>query len=176
MSRPFLLALAALTLAAPALLRAAPLRRLAAGPTSAPVRRALVERPADTPRPGCDACANWTVCEMDLHEAGASLQVVAIKNGVMCVYTADTPARVRVVQSLLARREDYLRLLDQAGETAHLCPSCRTTRGAALSGKLQRQVLDVEGGCITLTTSADPAVVAMIRDRAGVPAGARARN
>jgi hypothetical protein len=104
------------------------------------------------------------------------VQVVPIKNGVMQVFTADTPARVRLVQSLLARRGEYIRNLDQAGERAHLCASCRVMRGAAVSGKLVRQIINLEGGCITLTTSTDLDVVTRIYTLAGLPAPVRPRS
>ena len=55
-----------------------------------------------------------------------------------------------------------------AGESARLCASCRAMRGAAASGKLAREIIKIDGGCITLTTSADPAVVTMIHAEAGI--------
>jgi hypothetical protein len=133
-----------------------------------PVRplRVLVTVSPAAPRPACDACANWMACEGGLHAAGASVQTVALKNGVMRIYTADTPSHARLVQALLARRDESLRALDAGGETVRLCPACRMARGAALSGKMVRQVVPVEGGCITITTSSDTSVVSMIRSRA----------
>jgi hypothetical protein len=155
------------SLAAPVLVLAADCTRAApSGATSAPVHplRVLVTpAPPEAQRVSCDACVNWNQCEAGLHRANASVQLVALKNGVMRIYTADTPAHARVVQALLARRDEYLHSLDEAGETARLCPGCRTVRGAALSGKLVRQVVPVDGGCITITTSSDPGVVALIR-------------
>ena len=95
------------------------------------------------------------------------MQVVKLKNGVMYVCIADTPARVRVVRSALTRRYERLKSLTAAGDRARLCPECRVLRGAAVSGKLSREVINIDGGCITVTTSSDPAVVGKIHLMAG---------
>ena len=55
-----------------------------------------------------------------------------------------------------------------AGEAARLCTACRVMRGAAVSGKLAREIIKIDGGCITLTTSADPAIVMKIHAEAGI--------
>ena len=53
--------------------------------------------------------------------------------------------------------------LTTAGDRAKLCPECRTVRGAIASGKLTRETVNIEGGCLTLMTSNDPAMVAKLR-------------
>ena len=125
---------------------------------------------------GCDACADWTACEAELKAAGAGTQVVPLKNGVMCVYLADTPRKAHEIQLLLARHRDYLATLASAGDKAHLCPYCREMRGAVVSGKLVREVINIDGGCIVMTTSPDPFIVARLRAEAGVPTPGRVKS
>jgi hypothetical protein len=116
----------------------------------------------------CDACDDWELCAHELESVGASMQIVPLRNGVMRVFTAATPAGARVVQSALALHYERMSALITAGETAHLCPSCRVMRGAAASGKLAREIIKIDGGCITLTTSADPAFVMKIHAETGI--------
>jgi hypothetical protein len=117
----------------------------------------------------CDACDDWELCARELESVGASMQVMPLRNGVMRVFTAATPAGVRVVQTALARHYERMSGLITAGEGARLCPACRAMRGAAASGKLAREIIKIDGGCITLTTSADPAIVMKIHAETGLP-------
>jgi hypothetical protein len=117
----------------------------------------------------CDACDDWEICARELESVHASMQVMPLRNGVMRVFAADTPAGVRLVQAALARHYERMSALITAGEAARLCASCRAMRGAAASGKLTREIIKIEGGCITLTTSIDPAVVMKIHAEAGLP-------
>ena len=115
----------------------------------------------------CTYCQDMDACEREMRGLGAVTQVVPLKNGVMYVYTVDA-ARVRSVQAAMARRKDTTALFASTGEDAHLCSSCRALRGAAASGKLTREVVNIDGGCLTLMTSNDPAIVARIHELAGV--------
>jgi hypothetical protein len=124
----------------------------------------------------CDACRDWAACDREMDAAGATTQIVPLKNGVMYVYTADKPARVRVVQAALARRHERMNAMTASGDKARLCPECRALRGAAVSGKLVREVINIEGGCITLLTSNDPAIVARLHGQAGVSNPARLKG
>lgn len=117
----------------------------------------------------CAACDDWELCARELEGVGASMQVMPLRNGVMRVFTAATPAGVRVVQAALALHYERMSALITAGDAARLCPSCRVMRGAAVSGKLAREIIKIDGGCITLTTSADPAIVMRIRAEIGLP-------
>ncbi len=117
----------------------------------------------------CAACDDWELCAHELERVGASMQVVPLRNGVMRVFTADTPLGVRVVQAALALHYERMSGLITAGEAARLCPACRAMRGAAVSGKLAREIIKIDGGCITLTTSTDPAVVMKIHAETGLP-------
>jgi hypothetical protein len=105
--------------------------------------------------------------------AGATTQVVPLKNGVMYVYTADTPAGIRAVQSAVAHHQERLRAL---GLGARLCPECRALHAAYVHGKLSHEVLNIEGGCIMVTTSSDAAVVARIHLDAGIPGSPRVKG
>jgi hypothetical protein len=124
----------------------------------------------------CDACADMSACERELTALGATSQVVPLKNGIMLVFTTDSPARVRAVQAALAHRSERMSRMTLAGESAHLCNECKQMRGAAASGKLQREVVNIEGGALTLMTSTDPKIVARLHDMAGVPVAARIKS
>jgi len=115
----------------------------------------------------CTYCQDMDACEKEMRGLGAVTQVVPLKNGVMYVYTVDA-SKVRAVQAAMARRKDTSALFASTGEDAHLCNSCRALRGAAASGKLTREVVNIDGGCLTLMTSNDPAIVARIHELAGV--------
>jgi hypothetical protein len=110
----------------------------------------------------CDACSDMALCYEELEAAGTRTQVVPLKNGVMFVYTAESPGAVNAVQAAMARRNDRLAQIVTAGDKAHLCPECKTIRGAMASGKMSREVVNIEGGALTLMTSNDPTVVAKI--------------
>jgi hypothetical protein len=124
----------------------------------------------------CEICDDWVVCQEELDRAGATAQVVPLKNGIMYVFMADTPRKARLVQATLARRQERLKTLMHAGEKAHLCPMCKEMRGAALSGKLQREVINIEGGCIVMVTSKDSGVVSKIYAQAGVKPPSRSKS
>jgi len=124
----------------------------------------------------CDACVDMSQCEAALESAGANTQIVALKNGVMYVFTADTPTHVHAVQAAMTRRsEHWAKLATDAGK-AHLCGSCKEMRGAAASGKLAREFVNIEGGCLTLITSNDPSVVAKIQTMAGLTTAAKVKS
>ena len=108
-----------------------------------------------------------------MHALGAKAQVVPLKNGVMVVYTADSPGDVRVLQSLVSKRNDRMVAALAAGSTQKLCDECKQLRGAMASGKLNREVVNVERGCMTLMTSNDRGVVQRIRAMNGQPVAAR---
>jgi hypothetical protein len=118
----------------------------------------------------CDACADMETCRQELDQKGASVQMVPLKNGLMYVYTADTPAHVRAVQATLARRDQHVNTLMAAGDKAKLCPDCKTMRGAIASGTLTREVVKVESGCLVLLTSSDPTMVLKLHDLSGAKA------
>lgn len=125
---------------------------------------------------GCDACADMAFCEGELKGAEASVQVVPLKNGVMYVYTANGPSKVQAVQAAMSRRADRMSSMLASGDKAKLCPECKTMRGAMASGKLQREQVNIEGGTLTLMTSADATVITKLHAMAGVKNGARAKS
>ena len=122
----------------------------------------------------CDNCSDLVMCEGELKTAQASMQVVPLKNGVMYVYTASGAKNVRTVQTAIARHTEKVTAVS-AANGAKLCPECKSLRGAAASGKLEREVVNIEGGCLTLVTSNDPAVVNKIYTMAGLPTNTAAR-
>lgn len=111
----------------------------------------------------CDACDDLAACDAELQAAGASMQTVPIKNGVMFVYTADAPGRVNAIQSVMARRTEHLSRIVASGTQAKLCDDCKSMRGAMASGRLVREVVNIEGGTLVLVTSNDPVMVKRIR-------------
>ena len=123
----------------------------------------------------CDACSDMFACGEELDAAGARLQVVRLRNGVMFVYTANSPGKVNAVQSAMARRNSHLAQFVSSGEKAKLCSECRTMRNAMAVGKLNREVVNIEGGALTLMTSSDPTIVAKIHAMVDDKAGTRAK-
>lgn len=116
----------------------------------------------------CDACADMAFCDGEVKSLGATVQIVPLKNGVMYVYTASDPRNVHAVQASMGRRNDRMLSILASGDKAHLCPSCKSVRGAIASGKLNRELVNIEGGCLTLMTSNDPATLSKIYTMAGL--------
>ncbi len=112
----------------------------------------------------CSACEDWASCEQDVRSLGAKAQVVGLKNGAMIVYTADRKADVKALQSVVAKRNEKMVAALSAGSDKKLCDDCKQLRGAMASGKLHREVVNVERGCMTLITSNDREVVQKIRN------------
>jgi hypothetical protein len=110
---------------------------------------------------GCDACADMSDCDGELKASGALTQTVKLKNGIMYVYTTQDPGKVRTVQAAVSHRIDRLASL-RTTDKAKLCPECKMMRGAIASGKMTREMVTIEGGCLTLVTSTDPAIVAKL--------------
>jgi len=124
----------------------------------------------------CDACKDMQACAEELEAAGAHTQIVPLKNGVMFVYTADSPGQVRAVQASMVRRGEHLSQMVAAGDKAHLCAECKQIRGAMASGKLNREVVNIEGGSLTLMTSNDPKMVSKIHSMVDVRMAARVKS
>ncbi|MEQ1832284.1 MAG: hypothetical protein ABL977_04450 [Candidatus Eisenbacteria bacterium] len=112
----------------------------------------------------CSACEDWSSCEQDVRSLGAKAQVVGLKNGAMIVYTADRKTDVKALQSVVAKRNEKMVAALSAGSDKKLCDDCKQLRGAMASGKLHREVVNVERGCMTLITSNDRGVVQKIRN------------
>ena len=115
----------------------------------------------------CSACEDWVACEQEVRALGARAQVVSLKNGAMIVYTVESPADVKTLQSVISKRHEKMlgALAGTSGKT--LCPECKSLRGAMASGKLHREIVNVERGCMTLITSNDREVVSKIRTMTG---------
>lgn len=124
----------------------------------------------------CDACLDMADCSGQLDAAGAHRQAVRLKNGIMFVYTADSPRTVNAVQAAVSRRAERMMRFANAGEKTRLCAECKTMRGAMASGKLTREVVNIEGGTLTLVTSTDPAVVAKIHAMADDKVATRTKS
>lgn len=124
----------------------------------------------------CDACADMALCGDELTAANAQTQVVPLRNGVMFVYTADSPGEVNAVQSAMARRSERMTQFVNASESTKLCAECRSMRSAMASGKLAREVVNIEGGSLTLMTSEDPTIVAKIHTMVESKTNARVKS
>jgi hypothetical protein len=124
----------------------------------------------------CEACLDMSDCSEALDAAGAHRQAVRLKNGVMYVYTADTQRDVSAVQAAVARRADHMAHLVSAGDKVRLCSECKSIRGAMASGKLTREVVNIEGGSLTLITSTDPVMVAKLHAMTDVKVAARTKS
>jgi hypothetical protein len=86
----------------------------------------------------CEACLDMTACSAALDAAHAHRQVVRLKNGVMLIYTADSPSQINAVQAAVSTRNAQVARFAAAGDKAHLCGECKSIRGAMASGKLNR--------------------------------------
>jgi hypothetical protein len=124
----------------------------------------------------CDACVDMADCSGQLDAAGAHRQAVRLKNGIMYVYTADSPRSVSAVQAAVSRRAERIVRFASAGEKTRLCAECKAMRGAMASGKLNREVVNIEGGTLTLVTSSDPSVVAKIHAMADDKVATRVKS
>jgi len=121
----------------------------------------------------CAACEDWLEMDKDARAIGARSQVVALKNGAMIVFTADTPAQVKQLQAMVAKRNERMTAAYSGASDAKLCEDCKQIRGAIASGKLNREVVNVERGVMALVTSNDHAVVQRIRNMTGQPIAMR---
>ena len=121
----------------------------------------------------CAACEDWLEMDKDARAMGARSQVVALKNGAMIVFTADTPAQVKQLQAMVAKRNERMTAAYSGASDAKLCEDCKQIRGAIASGKLNREVVNVERGVMALVTSNDHAVVQRIRNMTGQPIAMR---
>lgn len=119
---------------------------------------------AATTHDDCEACTDMSNCSEALDALGAHRQTVRLKNGVMYIYTADTPRNVSAVQAAVARRGEQMARIASTGEGAHLCTECKAIRGAMASGKLSREIVNITGGSLTLITSSDPKLVAKLHE------------
>jgi len=117
---------------------------------------------------GCAICDEYASCDEKLTMAGAVTQVVPLKNGVMFVYTANVENQTHAVQSAVHRRNDRIAEIAAAGMEVPLCDGCKAMRGAMASGKLHREVVNIEGGSLTLVTSEDPTVVKALQEYSGL--------
>ena len=121
----------------------------------------------------CAACEDWMEIDQDARSLGARSQVVALKNGAMIVYTADSPSSVKALQAMVAKRNERMTAVFASNSDAKLCDDCKALRGAIASGKLNREVVNVERGVMALITSNDHAVVQRIRAMTGQPLAMR---
>ena len=121
----------------------------------------------------CNACDDWMQIDKDARSIGARSQVVALKNGAMIVYTADSPAQVKQLQAMVAKRSERMTAAYAGASDTKLCDDCKQLRGAIASGKLHREVVNVERGVMALVTSNDRAVVQRIRNMTGQPLAMR---
>lgn len=122
----------------------------------------------------CDACADMASCDDEVRATGSVTQVVKLKNGIMYVYTA-APGKTRALQSALAQRNERLVAINTSGDKVKLCGECKSMRGAMASGKLNREVVNIEGGSLTLMTSTDTKMVQKLHDMANGAVAAKAK-
>lgn len=124
----------------------------------------------------CAVCADQMGCDEDIRSTGAHTQVVALKNGAMIVYTANTPENVRALQATVARHNTTVVSVLNGQRDGKLCASCKPLRGAMQSGKLHRELVNVQRGAQVVITSSDRAMVRRIHDMTGAELAARVRD
>jgi hypothetical protein len=119
----------------------------------------------------CAVCEDELECDGDIRATGARAQVVALRNGAMIVYTLDGAENVRALQAAVARHNQGVVAALQGD--AKLCASCKKLRGALASGKLTREVVNVERGCQLLITSSDRSIVQQVHTCTNAQVAAR---
>ncbi len=124
---------------------------------------------------GCAVCSDGASCSEELHGVNAHTQVVALRNGAMIVYTADTPEGVRMLQSTLRRHNEAVMNALASTSEANLCSGCRVFRGAMASGKFTRELVNVKNGAQILVTSNDKSIVTRIHGLTGAQSAQRAK-
>jgi len=122
----------------------------------------------------CAVCVDEASCENEVHAMGARSQVVPLKNGAMLVFTAESPENVRALRAAVARHNDKVVTVLSGGESG-LCSDCKHLRGAMASGKLVREVVNVEHGCQVIITSSDRTIVQQIHEMTGAQLAARVK-
>lgn len=122
----------------------------------------------------CVVCADEMACDDDVHATGARSQVVPLRNGTMIVYTIEDAAGVRGLQAAVAHHND--RVVSALQGNAKLCTACKKLRGALASGKLVREVVNVERGCQVIITSSDRSIVQQVHACTNAQVAARTRS
>lgn len=122
----------------------------------------------------CVICADEAACDDDVKATGARAQVVPLRNGSMIVYMLDSDENVRGLQAAVARHNGRVVAALQ-GDTK-LCPACKKLRGALASGKLHREVVNVERGCQVLITSSDRSIVEQVHRCTNAQVAARTKS
>lgn len=158
---------------------------MAAGATTADIHVACATKGTKTAGSGqcsrhaaahadCAVCSDEMACDDEVKATGARAQVVALRNGTMIVYTLDGTGNVRALQAAVAHRNAQVVAALQGD--AKLCSSCKKLRGALASGKLVREVVNVERGSQVLITSSDKAIVEQIQSSTNAQLAARTKS
>lgn len=122
----------------------------------------------------CAVCSDEMACDDDVKATGARAQFVPLRNGTMIVYMLDDAANVRSLQTAVARHN--ARVVSALQGDAKLCPACKKLRGALASGKLVREVVNVERGCQLLITSSDRSIVEQVHACSNAQVAARTKS
>lgn len=122
----------------------------------------------------CAVCSDEMACDDDVKATGARAQFVPLRNGTMIVYMLDDAANVRGLQAAVARHN--ARVVAALQGDAKLCPACKRLRGALASGKLVREVVNVERGCQLLITSSDRSIVEQVHACSNAQVAARTKS
>jgi hypothetical protein len=122
----------------------------------------------------CSVCSDEMACDTDVKASGARAQVVPLRNGTMIVYTLDSAEGVRGLQAAVARYNEQV--VSALQGDAKLCAACKKLRGALASGKLVREVVNVERGCQLLITSTDRSIVQQVHACTNAQVAARTKS
>jgi len=122
----------------------------------------------------CAVCADEMACDDEVRATGARAQVVPLRNGTMIVYMLDEGENVRGLQAAVARHNG--RVVAALQGDARLCPACKKLRGAMASGKLVREVVNVERGCQVLITSSDRSIVQQVHQCTNAQVASRTKS
>lgn len=122
----------------------------------------------------CVVCADEMACDDEVKATGARAQVVPLRNGSMIVYMLESDENVRGLQAAVARHNG--RVVAALQGDSKLCTACKKLRGALASGKLVREVVNVERGCQVLITSSDRSIVEQVHRCTNAQVAARTKS
>lgn len=122
----------------------------------------------------CGACVDIASCMDDVRATGAHQQCVSLKNGAMLVYTADNAEAIRSLQQAVARHN--AKIMAALSGDGKLCSDCKQLRGALASGKMTREIVNINSGCQVLMTSSDRNIVEKIHAMTSGQMAARVKS
>ena len=112
----------------------------------------------------CVSCDASVHCQERVAQAGGSIEVVPISNGLMILYNTPVVRKVTDVQNAALDRWGIMDKVIAGKADGHLCHSCEQAK--AVIAKADHQVYKTSSGIVALITSDNPDVVREIQKMA----------